>query len=154
MLIHEQKFFLSLAICEEAFWVRRRFCFYLFPLRRPPSKKKKKTFTLSPKATSLIFLFLTQTSWRMTIIWSGLLLERGGQPTNWLSMDKVPAPSPICKARGEGGSPVLHMCWGLFHGRGCAWRYLFLVAVCQQIFLTGTLPPGLSPETFKPATGI
>lgn len=25
------------------------------------------------------------------MIWSGLLLERGGQPTNWLSMDKVPA---------------------------------------------------------------
>ena len=95
MLIREQKFFLSLALCEEAFWARRRFCFYLFPLRRAPPQKKN--FILSPKASSLIFLFLTQTSWRMTIIWSGLLLERGGQPTNWLSMDKVPAPGPIYK---------------------------------------------------------
>lgn len=55
------------------------------PSTHPPQKKLS---LLSPKATSLIFLFLAQIPWRMTVIWSGLLSEHGGQPMNWLSTVK------------------------------------------------------------------
>ena len=151
MLIREQKFFLSLALCEEAFWARRRFCFYLFPLRRTPLPPKKISHYLLRLLHWFSFFLLKLLgewlSFGQVSFWSVVVNPRTGCP--WIKCLPL-----VQSVRGEAGSPVLRMCWGLLHGRGCAWRYLFLVAVCQQIFLTSTLPPGLSPETFKLAIGI